>query len=537
MNDERRAGYIRTPAELDAAARALDRALSLTLSPQKRFLLLTDFWRNTSALQPSWLNGYLMPIAPLFVDLLRIPSLSNIPAPVWRDAWRFLDQIRERGWHVPGASLQGLVRLTLEDTIRSHAYVSALRELHQFLVEAGQLEGPFDTGDWASVFGASTNAYGVFRAYVAVLEERNCRHAPVFNSVLQQWQEFRQRKQAVAVVLLEAEREESRSTGRVQLMDILPQDGVRGESSINNLLGDQGHETIEQLRRAQSLAESLVAIRFGKIPPHRRYHFSLHETSIALVGGSLGCAVAAGIAAAITQQLNLPQRWTLSNTTACVSSLAPDGRVETGSWEVMEHKLRVAFYSPLENIVIPAVHREAALLFVQQLQRMHPHRRLDVIGTNRFSDLFEAEGPFTVVNRGRGDRARELVSRNSVPLLLLMILILFGGGGYFAYRAYYDYPNLESAMGLSVESSAIVYNPKDSLTWCLRDEKKVVDNRVGFGDLEVGDGFTRQFWIWNMTPSKLELHLSIEGGDSTDWYINSGRRISGSPPRNVRRSP
>ncbi len=522
LNDERRAGYIRTPVELDAAARALDRALSVTLSPQKRFLLVVDFWGHTRTLPPSWLSGYLIPISPLFLDLLRIPSLSNVPAPVWRDAYRFLEQISKQGWHFPGVPMQELQVLTLEHTIRSHAYVSALRELHQFLVEAGALEGPLDTGEWTAVFGASTSTYGVFKAYVAVLQERRCRSAAVFARVLQQWQEYRQRKQSVAVVLLEADSHESLSTGRVQLMDILPQDGVRGESSINNLLGDQGHETIEQLRRAQSVAESFVASRFGKTPPHRRYHFSLHETSVALVGGSLGCAAAAGVAAGLTQQLNLPQRWTLSNTICCAGSLAPDGTVEAGSWEVMENKLRVAFYSPLEKIVIPALHREAALLFVQQLQRLHPHRRLDVLGVTRFSDLFEAEGPFTVINRGRGDRAREFVSRYSVPLLLLLILILFGGGGYFAYRAYYDYPNLEHAMGLRVGPSSIVYNPKDSLTWCFRDEKQVIDNNVGFGDLEVGDGFTRQFWIWNMTPSDLELRLSIEGGDSADWYINSG---------------
>ncbi len=521
LNDNGPTGYIRTPVELDAAARALDRTLLITPSPQKRFLHITEFWGHTCRLPASWLSGYLLPLAPSFLELLRFSSLSNLPAPVWRDAYAFYRRISAQSWATAGLAMDELHTLAVEHTIRSHAYVSALRELHEFLVEWKLLEGALDAGEWSSVFGASATAFGVFKAYVGVLRNRYDAVPAEFTTVLEQWEEYRRRTDAVAVVLLEADGDDRYAAGRVMLMDILSQEGGQGENNINNLLGDQGYETVEQLKRAQTISEGLIAERFGKTPEHRRYHFSLHETSVALVGGSLGCAAAAGITAGITHYMNLPQRWTLPTTVACVGSLATDGTVEAGSWDLIEQKLRAAFCSPVEKIVIPAPHRESALLYLQQLQRDHPKRSLEVLGVSHVRDLETNAGVFAIHPRGGMERMRESLVRHGVAFLLLLIVILFGGGGYFAYRAYYDYPNLEQTMGLSVGSSSIVFNPKDSLVWCFRDGKTLVDNNVGFGDLEIGDGFTRHFEIWNMTPSNLNLRLSIEGPDSTDWYINS----------------
>ena len=514
-------GYIRTPVELDAAARVLDRALGQTPSPQKRFLLITEFWANTRGLPPSWVSSYLMTLAPLYVELLRVPAHSNVPPREWHSACAYLQQIRRQGWIPAGMLTEQLQLHAIEHAIRSHAYVSALRELHHFLHELGWIDQALDQREWTVVFAATTSAFGLFRAYVSVLADRGCAQVGVFRGILDQWRQYRERAHAVAVVLLEADGDGRHAAGRVQLMDILPQEGGNGESNVNNLLGEQGYETVELLDRARDVAERLLSRHFGKQPPHLRYHFSLHETSAALVGGSLGCAAAAGMAAGLTQRMNLPQRWALPTTVGCIGSLREDGTLDAGRWEAIEKKLRVAFCSPLEKIVIPAMYREAALLGVQQMQREYPNRQLEVVGINHIADMIGIEGLLRVAQRSGAERLREFVSRHSVAFLLLLIVALFGGGGYFAYQAYYNYPNLEQTMGLSVGTSAIVYNPRDSLEWCFRDERRVVSNVIDFGDIEVGDGFTRSFRLWNMTPSAVTLRLSVEGPDSADWYVNS----------------
>ncbi|MBR9977907.1 MAG: hypothetical protein KFH87_07445 [Bacteroidetes bacterium] len=522
MNDATIQGYIKSPAELDIAARYLDRALARTPSPQKRFLLITEFWSHTEALPRSWVSSYLLPLAPSFIELLYLPSLSNLSANIWRNAYAFLHYIEEQKFYASQEELSSATAFAIEHVIRSHAYVSALRELHQFLLQYNWLDRALDAAAWTAVFAASTTAFGLFKSYVTVLQEHEAEKAVLFTAVLEQWRDFRNRDHALAVIMLETDGEDRYAAGRVLLMDVLPRVGQQGEDDIHNQLGDQGHETLEQIKRAQRIAGEMIAVRFGKTPPELRYQFSVPESSALIVGGSLGCAVTAGIAARQTQYLNFSERWTLPSTVSCVGSLAADGTLEAGQWHVIEKKLRVAFSSPLEKIGIPAVHREAALLFVQQLQREYPNRRLEVFGLSNVRELLDMESIIIVTRRGRAERIGEYARRHSVPLLLLLVVVLFGGGGYFAYRAFYDYPNLEHARGLVVGTGSIVYNPKDSLIWCFRDGERVVSNRITFGDIEVGDGFTRQFHIWNMTPVDQKIRISIEGADAGDWYTTQG---------------
>jgi hypothetical protein len=93
------------------------------------------------------------------------------------------------------------------------------------------------------------------------------------------------------------------------------------------------------------------------------------------------------------------------------------------------------------------------------------------------------------------------------------------------YKVFYDYPNLELTRGLAVGNNSIVYNPKAEVAWCFRDKNEVREATLPFGDLEVGDGFTRTLWMWNMTPAQLNVRIGIEGLDSTEWYINSGDEL------------
>lgn len=518
MNDATFQGYIKTPAELDVAARYLDRALARTPSPQKRFLLITEFWSHTQALPRAWVSSYLLPLAPSFLELLYIPSLSYLSANIWREAYAFLHYIEEQKFYASPEEMSSATTFAIEHVIRSHAYVSALRELHHFLLQYDWLDSALDAEAWTAVFAASTTAFGLFKSYVTVLQKHGGAKVALCAAVLEQWRDFRNREHAVSVIMLEADGEDRHVAGRVLLMDVLPRVGEQGEGDIQNQLGDQGHETLEQIKRAQQIAGNMIAARFGETPPELRYQFSVPESSALIVGGSLGSAVAAGIATVQTHYLNLPERWKLPTTVAFIGSLAVDGTLEAGQWHIMEKKLRVAFSSPLEKIGIPAVHREAALLFVQELQRKYPNRRLEVFGLSNLSELLDMESILIIRQRGRTERLGEYTRRRSVPLLLLLVVILFGGGGYFAYRAYYDYPNLEHARGLVVGTGSIVYNPKDSLIWCFRDGGRVGSNRINFGDIEVGDGFMRQFNIWNMTPADLNLQLSIEGVDANDWY-------------------
>ncbi|MDT8324332.1 MAG: LamG-like jellyroll fold domain-containing protein [Bacteroidota bacterium] len=518
-------GYIRTPAELDAAARALERSLWQTSSPQKRFLLITEFHSHTREIPASWMGSYIGFLAPVFIELVRAPYIRSFPPDVWVDAYDFLTLIHGQKWggRLPG--LENALQQAIEQVILSHAFVSSLRELHAFLLRHGVLDAPLTTNEWTRIFGASTTGFGLFTAYVEILRSRPHAQLAPFERAVRTWREFRDRTDAVSVILLEDEGYGKYSAGRVLLMDVVSQTGTRGDGHLSNLIGDSGHDTIEQIHRAEKLSSSIIRDRFGTGSGDARYVYSVHESSAQVIGGSLGLAVIAGLLAERTQRLNLPERWKLAPTVACTGSLEEDGTLLPGTWDSLEAKLRLAFHSPLEKIVIPSAHREAALFAVQMLQREYPNRMLETIGVSRVQDLPEVSGVFRVRTRGGLERVRETITRSSVFFVSVITIILLGGGGYLLYHAFYDYPNLELVRGLKVTGDAIVYNPNAEQTWCFRDGDELKAPLIPFGDLEVGDGFTRTLFLWNMTPTTSGVRLSIEGPDSLDWYVNSGDEV------------
>jgi hypothetical protein len=199
--------------------------------------------------------------------------------------------------------------------------------------------------------------------------------------------------------------------------------------------------------------------------------------------------------------------------------------VEDPGWRIIENKIRTGFFSPLEAMVIPAPHREAARHLVHRLQQRYPNRSLDVYGAQHLRDLPAMHGIMAVEQRSRTQRLKEFVRMHSVAALITVVVGLLVVAGFLAYKSYIDYPNLEVSLGIDVGANAIVYNPRDSITWCLRDYGAVQPSVIDFGDLEVGDGFTRNFWLWNFSPRSLDVSIGVEGRDADDWYLNWRRGV------------
>jgi len=522
---DRQFGYIRTLADLDAAARALDRNLEQAVSPQKRFLLITDFYRQARGLPSSWLHGYVLYLIPMFLELLRMSFMRSTDPSNWAAALDLLAFAKLQGWDERFPSLDTLRWDSIGHLALSYAFVSSLRDLHAELRRHGVADALVSEREWTSIYGSGATAFEMFQEYVGILEQHGEQCVSILKQGTKRWEAFLTHESAVSVILLEDDALEHTSSGRVLLMDIHESESGGHGAHLGNTMYREGGGTLDQLRRAQHYAEKLVEQELRVRLPQTQFTCTLHESRAEYLGESLGLAAAAGIAALVTQKLNSSQRWYLAPSTACIGGLDENGNAVDSGWKIMERKVITAFYSPIETIVLPALHREAAMLTMQRLHRRYPHRTINVVGVHGILDLPSVPGVYGITDRSRYDRLREFMHTRAVLLLSILVLILIGGGGYFAYQAYYDFPNLEHSLGLSVGANAIVFNPKDSVVWCFRDHDKVKTPVIPFGDLEVGDAFTRNFWLWNVAPNAMKVNLSIEGPDSLDWYLNWRRDV------------
>ncbi len=520
-------GRMTTPRELDEAAKALDAKLRSIRSPQLQLQSLVGFFDETVHLPLAWRRMYLLPLARMFIRLLQHPYAQLHRPRLWVSALHFLNCIVDNA-----IAPQGLAQArdeVLLNVCLAHGYVADLRGLHGLLREAGVDLLELDERQWRRINGAGPAPLAMFEAYCetqgGVLTENH-----VLSIALRRWRTKQSRRDAVSLVLLETDLQEDTIAGAVLQMEIATRRGGGGGVHINNVLGADADLTRRQLKGACALATAFVQQHTGYRVEGREILFQFIDLHAAFSGGSLGLAATVGLACHFSREVNARIRWFLSPDTACIASLDTHGQLESASWDTMRRKLTLAFYSPLRCVVIPEEFVEQAIRFVQELQREYPQRGFVVYSAGHFADCFRPGHVVETTVRNPYDRMQTFAQRYARALVLVLaLLVLLVAGGLY-YKSFVAFPNLEIVRGIIVKPGAIVYNPKDSLPWAFRDGRTVRDPLVSFGDLEVGDGFSRDFVLYNMTPSEKEIHLSIEGPDMSEWYLdsNAGSRVLGS---------
>ncbi|MBR9975775.1 MAG: hypothetical protein KFF77_09365 [Bacteroidetes bacterium] len=509
-------GRITTPRELDAAGRALIETLRSTHSPQLQLQALVSFHDGTAHLPFPWRKAYLLPQLRTLLRLLLHPYTTGLPPRLWQSAWHYFEEMRENVRDETDAGQAGqelLCKLAL-----SHGCACDFRSLHAFLLNTGTPLRDLDEQQWRAVYGAGPDPFAMFEAYCMTQEAEDSHHP--LRAALLRWSAWRLHAEAVSVVLLE-EGAHDAVAGAVLRMEIATRRGSGGVH-INNVLGADADMTREQLLGARRLAAAFAQARIGHRFDTRDVYYQIIDLHAAFSGGSLGLAATVGLICHLSGEVNARVRWTLPADTACIASLDEDGALESVPWDTIRRKIALAFFSPLRRIVIPAHHVEAATTFIQELQRSYPQRAFEVLAASTFHDCFRSGHAVETMTRNPYDRLQTLGRRHARTGVLLAALLALGAALFLFYRSYIIFPDLEVTQGIHVPTNAIVYNPNDSLDWALRDGKQVLDASLAYGNLEVGDGFSRVFTVYNMTPMPKDVFIAVEGADPDQWYINAG---------------
>lgn len=494
--------------------------------------MLVAFFDETEHLPLAWRRMYLLPHARVLVRLLQRPYAQLHLPRLWATASRFLNYVTDNAITPPDAAQareEVLLNLCL-----AYGYVAELRRMHGVLHDAGVTLLDVDERQWRKIYGAGPAPLAMFEAYCDA-EERVLEEHHVLSAARRRWRTRQSGNNAVTVVLLETDLREDMVAGAVLQMEIATRGSNSGGVHINNVLGADADLTRRQLQGACALAAAFVQQRTGYRVEGREVLFQFIDLHAAFSGGSLGLAATVGLACHLSREFNARIRWTLSHDVACIASLDQHGLLEPASWETVRQKLTLSFYSPLRCVVIPEEFVERAIRYEQELQREFPRRGFVVYSAEHFSDCFRPGHVVETTVRNPHDRVQTFVQRHARALVLTIALLVLVVAGGLYYQSFVAFPNLEIVRGITVGSGTSVYNPKDSLPWAFRDGRSVRPPLVPFGDLVVGDGFSRDFSIYNMTPIEKEIHLSIEGPDMGEWCINSGNgsRIlrSGVPTR------
>ncbi|MBE0643237.1 MAG: LamG domain-containing protein [Bacteroidetes bacterium] len=512
-------GRIHTPRDLDAAGKALDALMHAKRSPQLQLHALTDFFSDTAHLPIAWTRTYLLPLSHPLIRLILHPYTVGHHPHLWISAMDFLGALEGEVSDAAGL-LEARGEALLKGCL-SHGYVADLRGLYGFLQKNGTPMPDIDERKWRRIYGSGPAPLAMFEAFCEALGEDLAKNHPLLLA-RHRWRTAQARQDAVAVVLLETDQDQTAAAGAVLQMEIASRRSSSGGIHINNVLGADADLTRRQLQGANDMATAFTQQHTGFRFDRREVFFQFIDLHAAFSGGSLGLAATVGLACHLSRQVNARIRWTLPTDTACVASLDDHGQLESAAWDTLRRKLELAFYSPLRRVVIPETFVEEATRYVQQLQKEYPQRWFEVYSAAHFSDCFRPDHVVETLIRNPYDRVQMFTQRYARALsLLVAFLVLVVAAGLF-YRSFVAFPDLEVMRGITVGESAIVFNPHDSVEWAFRDGRLLRPPRISFGDLEVGDGFSRTVSVYNMTPRDREVYISIEGPNNSDWYVSSG---------------
>jgi hypothetical protein len=504
---------------VDLAYRALERALDHSASPLRQFALLTDFLSAVAELPPAWLASYAPMLLPRCMTVVGHAYVSGGDPARWLQLLAFLDLVHENRWSQHTEALATSINTVLEKLIYARACVGEYRNLHALLLQRGYALREISEQGWSGILTSETMGIDPLEAYCDAAIPGGQALPAILSAALAAWRHAR-RGGEIGVVLLDGGSEDDGETGTVLRLSLRSRRASHAHVHFAAELAPDNTETVRQLERCAKLAQAVVHNAYSLSPPDREYSFSFHGHAAEFRGASMGLAAALQLAVEMQKDFNRDVRWHLQPRMACIGGLRADGTVQESMPGILRRKIEVAFFSPVAVLVIAASQSEDALRIIRRLQMRYPFRQLPVHGVRTLEDCAHAEHILQRERRALSDRVSEFTVRHGLALLLAGFLLAAGIAGFFLWKYYYDYPDLELANGVVVTTGSIVYNPRADRPWSFRDGREFKEAVVPCGDLEVGDGYFRNFYIWNFSRFPLDLDITIEGPDADQWYCN-----------------
>ncbi|MFZ1729085.1 MAG: LamG-like jellyroll fold domain-containing protein [Bacteroidota bacterium] len=399
------------------------------------------------------------------------------------------------------------------------AGMRSFRELHELLRGGGWIDIDLSQKEWGAVYNADTMGLDPFNEYCSAIDRHGVR--PDFLVRAQErWEHSRADATLPGVILLDEGLQQGSHPGIVLHIELSAKNSVKTRVHFRNALDEKNTTTIRQLAAAATAATEIVADHFRCPVPAKEWTVGFHEFEAAFAGESMGLSVALSMAYTLQKDFNKPLRWELQPRLVCTGGLEQDGSLKELPSAVLSSKILTAFFSTADALVLPAQHVEYARTFLIDLQQRYPSRKFELFGVSSLNDCVFTPGIIRADYRTIYDRSQEFIRTHSILLLIVLLAIFAATGGYFFWKSLYGYPDLEYAMGKRIEENSLVYNPRREADWQFRDFDRILPPLIPFGDLEIGADATRNIFIWNMTPTALEVALGLEGPQADQWYIS-----------------
>ncbi len=384
--------------EVEKAFETLKRRLQAAPSIRGRFVLVGEF---LARLEPSFENWgtYLLELTdwlPAFGDPLTFTGIDPSDfEPIFQrliDAGKDYPELKEiSNYRDSVASLRYM--LAFQYAVAGKPF-ETLRILG-YTVDSSLKQWEQEQPDFLPF---NRTPFDFFESFLTRRRESTGELGPTLKKIYREWSENRWMEGHSGLIPVvevnddSSESPENKSVGRLRRLQvsILSTKNSSDEELYFQFQDKMAAERIEDLSAVilssvrQLVEENRQNIDTGRYLGHFRFdHYHYDHT-----GTSLGLAAAALYYQAILDSGEFRERFRVNPATAITGQLDVTGRVRPVKEEAIEQKVKAAFFSWAETLVVPASQRDKAYRICQRLNKKYPRRSLFIFGARRLADLF-----------------------------------------------------------------------------------------------------------------------------------------------------
>jgi len=190
---------------------------------------------------------------------------------------------------------------------------------------------------------------------------------------------------------------------------------------------DEDRALMEQVKTSLEAALKMLHGGREKLPTAFEVQVLFNSKLGVYSGNSFGALLAIHIIIELNKLLKPNILQQIVPSLAFTGAVDASGEIKSVGKKNIVRKVRSVFFSSVSRFVLPKADEPAALSLVTKLQEKWPQRKLEIVGVNNISEIFNRRDVINISRRPIRDRVKDGVKKYRYVSLVLIPMILFLG--------------------------------------------------------------------------------------------------------------
>ncbi len=233
-------------------------------------------------------------------------------------------------------------------------------------------------------------------------------------------------------------------------------------------------------------------------------------------GKSFGAGASLLLCAAYLSHIDRRIKVSIASNTAFTGSITDTGNLPALPEISIETKIEAAFFSWVNNVVLPKDNLETAKKVLHELQKKYRRKELNLFGLNNIAEIFDNKNIVHIKEESRTRHTiRTIQKHKNISYTALIILLVT----LTAFSVYKIVPRNFKPLPQTKGNLNIIYTPDRDTAWIFKSTDIPAGDTINFGEVAIGDLITHKFGLYNNADEKHPLRAELQGTDKEEFEV------------------